>query len=452
LRALILHIVSACTRHAWLVICAATLLWAVAAIYVARHIAIDTDTAKLLSDALPWRHQEKIFDAAFPQRTDLIAVVVDGATPELAEQATAALASRLAEDRGSFRAVWRPDGGPFFDRAGLLFEPIKEVTRTTEQLIAAQPMLGTLAADPTLRGLMRTLELALDGVARGEAPLDSLTRPLATLSNAFDAINAGRTPVLSWQGMLVDRAASARELRRFILVQPALDYGALEPGARSIDAIRRAVTELTPTDASRLRVRLTGPVPLADEEFSTLAEGAALNATLTLLAVIGLLAWALRSWRLVIAVLVSLSAGLTVTAAWGLMAFGAFNLISVAFAILFVGLGVDFGIQYCIAFRARRFAGADTEIALREAAGDVGVALALAAASTGAAFFAFLPTAYRGVSELGVIAGTGMIVAFVSTITLLPALLVVLRPPAVRTAVGSQALAPLDRFVTGHRW
>ncbi|HEX6138172.1 MAG TPA: MMPL family transporter, partial [Casimicrobiaceae bacterium] len=451
MRTLIAQIAGTCARRARLVVCAAALVFAGAVYYVANHLAIDTDTTRLLSDALPWRQQEKIFDAAFPHRADLIVVVVDGATPELAEQAAAALTQRLSHDQASFRAVWRPDGGPFFDRAGLLFESTDELARTTEPLIAAQPLLGTLAADPTLRGLMRALALVLDGLARGEAGLDSLQRPLGLLADAFDAVNAGRTPVLSWQGLVLDRPASARELRRFILVQPLLDFGALEPGARATATIRRATHELHLDGDSRLRVRLTGPVPLADEEFATLADGAASNATITLLAVVALLTWALRSWRLVLAVLTCLAGGLIVTAAWGLLAFGAFNLISIAFAVLFVGLGVDFGIQYCVAFRARRFAGDAVHDALREAARDVGASLALAAASTGAAFFAFVPTAYRGVSELGVIAGAGMFVAFAASVTVLPALIALLRPGGERVAVGYASFAPLDRFVTRRR-
>jgi len=169
LRTLIARVAAASSERAWLVVCIAGVLCLVAAYYVGRHIAIDTDTTRLLSDKLPWRQQEKIFDGAFPHRTDLIAIVVDGATPELAEQATAALTQRLSSDRAAFRAVWRPDGGQFFDRAGLLFESTEEVAQTMEQLVAAQPLLGPLAADPTLRGLMRALRLCSTALRRGRS-------------------------------------------------------------------------------------------------------------------------------------------------------------------------------------------------------------------------------------------------------------------------------------------
>ena len=198
-------------------------------------------------------------------------------------------------------------------------------------------------------------------------------------------------------------------------------------------------------------MRLTGSVALSDEEFATVADGAALNGVVTILVVLLLLWLALKQARIVLAVLVNLAIGLTFTAAVGLWMVGALNLISVAFAVLFVGLGVDFGIQFSVRYRAERYANRDLGAALEGTARGVAGPLLLAAASIAAAFYSFLPTAYVGLSELGLIAGTGMIVAFLTTITLLPALLSVLKPEGEPAPVGWRALAPLDRFLDRQR-
>jgi len=116
-----MQVVAACARRPWPVVVVAAALGGGAFTYSASHIAIDTDSTRLIAEDVAWRKREMVFDTAFPQRADLIAVVVDGATPELAERSTAALAQRLSSQIGPFRAVWRPDGGAFFDRAGLLF-------------------------------------------------------------------------------------------------------------------------------------------------------------------------------------------------------------------------------------------------------------------------------------------------------------------------------------------
>ncbi len=149
--------------------------------------------------------------------------------------------------------------------------------------------------------------------------------------------------------------------------------------------------------------------------------------------------------------LLSLLVGLTITAAAGLAMVGALNLISVAFAVLFVGIGVDFGIQFSVRYRQERYNRIDLGAALTTAAAGVGTPLALAAAATTAGFYAFVPTDYRGVSELGLIAGTGMLIAFVTSITLLPALLMILKPPGEAREVGYRRLEPVDDFLARHR-
>ncbi len=126
-------------------------------------------------------------------------------------------------------------------------------------------------------------------------------------------------------------------------------------------------------------------------------EGALLNGVLTILAVLLILWLALKSARIILAVFVALMIGLAITAALGLMLVGAFNLISVAFAVLFVGLGVDFGIQFSVRYRAERHEISDLHKALHSAAAKAGIPLILAAAAVAAGFFSFLPTDYRGI-------------------------------------------------------
>ena len=190
---------------------------------------------------------------------------------------------------------------------------------------------------------------------------------------------------------------------------------------------------------------------MQDEEFGTLAEGAALNNGLMVAAVLLILWRALRWGRLIVAVMANMIVGLALTAAAGLAMVGVLNPISVAFAVLFVGIGVDFGIQFAVRYREERFQHLSLDKALDKAGAGASLPLALAAAATAAGFFSFIPTAYRGVSELGLIAGVGMILAFCSSVTLLPALLAILKPPAETTPVGYAFLAPIDRFQTGHR-
>ena len=125
---------------------------------------------------------------------------------------------------------------------------------------------------------------------------------------------------------------------------------------------------------------------------------------------------------------------------------GTLNLISVYFAVLFVGLGVDFGLQFSVRYRAERHKVDDVREALLQAGRRAGAPLTLAALATAAGFLSFLPTVYKGVSELGLIAGVGMLIAFATSITLLPALLSLLKPPSEPEQLGYAVLAPVDQF------
>src|SRR5580658_1136146 len=109
--AAIARVVHLSTRHAWLVIPGFLIAAVLAFGYVSRHIAINTDSDKLLSSSLPWRQQEQKLDQLFPQRTDRIIAVIDATTPEAADEAADALDNALSHQPEVIRTVSRPDGG-----------------------------------------------------------------------------------------------------------------------------------------------------------------------------------------------------------------------------------------------------------------------------------------------------------------------------------------------------
>ena len=444
------RLVAASIARPWLTLAAALVVALLAGLFAAGHFAMTTDTAVLISPDVPWRQQERRMEAAFPQLRDAMLVVVDGETPELAEDGTARLAGRLAGDRAHVRAVSRPDGGDFFAREGLLFGSRAEVGRATAALVQAQPLLGPLAADPSLRGVTTALGSVIDGVQHGDASLAAIDAPLRALAEASEQVLAGKPAYFSWQRLFA-AGGPAAPTRRLLLVRPVLDYGALQPGDAAAQAVRGTAAELGLDAAHGVRVRLTGEVPIADEEFATLQENIGVVAGVMLGAMLLTLWLATQSARLVAAIVVTIVIGLVVTTALGLAVIGRLNLISVAFIPLFVGLGVDFGIQMTVRFNAERADGRDPAAALRGAAAALGAPLLLAASAVFLGFGAFLPTAYVGIAELGVIAGIGMVVALLLSVTLLPALVMALRPGAPTREVGFAQAAPVDRWLATHR-
>jgi hopanoid biosynthesis associated RND transporter like protein HpnN len=451
LASIVTGLVRLCTRFPWPIIILALCAAATGSVYSARHFGIDTDINKLISPDLDWRKREAEFEQAFPGHFGSTLIVVDAPKAEYASRAAAELSQRLASQSQLFRSVDDTAGDAFFARNGLLFQSADDLAHLTQGLGQAAPLVSTLASDPSLRGVTRALSLGLVGVQNKMVTLDALARPLSLAATTIADGLADRPAVFSWQELLNGKPPTQDDTRRFIEVHPVLDYTALEPGRVSSRAIGQAASDLQLDTKYQARVRLTGSVPMGDEEFATVRQGALVNTIGTIIIVLVILWLALKSARIILAVFINLFIGLAITAALGLAMVGSLNMISVAFAVLFVGLGVDFGIQFSVRYRAERHDVSDLRPALVQAAAKVGVPLTLAAAAVAAGFLSFLPTDYRGVSELGQIAGVGMLVAYVTSVTVLPALLAVLNPPGEPEGVGYKALAPVDRFLERHR-
>src|SRR5258708_5310630 len=445
----IVRIVDFCARYRRTIVVVGTLLLLGAAAFDVARFSINTDIEGLISQDLPWRQRELQLSKAFPQKG--ILVVVKALTAENAEQATNALAQALAKNPDLFPVMEQLDSGDFFERNGMLFESPADVRKTAEGLMKAQPFIAALAGDPSLRGVMTTLSFAAGAVQAGRIKLEQLAWPLSLADQTLSDVLSGKPATFSWQQLLQGHPLPEKQLPHLIGVEPKLDFSELQPGLRAEQGIRRAAADLDLQNKYGATVELTGQVPMNDDQFSVIRYSAVRDTLTAVFGVLIILWLALRSWKIIAAVFFSLVVGLVVTAAVGLAMVSAFNLISIAFFVLFVGLGVDFGIQFSVRYRAERHDHGDLREALRWAARKAGNPLSLAGAATAVAFFSFLPTSYRGLSELGLIAGCGMLIAFACSITLVPAMLALLNPPGEPAPVGFRSLAPLDDFLQRHR-
>jgi hopanoid biosynthesis associated RND transporter like protein HpnN len=445
----IVRIVDFCARHHWTIIIVGTLLMVGAAVFDIARFSINTDIEGLISQDLPWHQRQIGLNKAFPPKG--IIAVVKAPSAEDAEQATNVLAQALSRQPDLFPSVEQPDSGDFFERNGLLFRPPAEVRKSAEGFARMQPFITALAFDPSLRGVAKTLSLATAGVKVGQIRLEQLAWPLSLADRTLTDILSGRPARFSWQDLLQGQPLPDKQRRHFLEVRPTLDFAALQPGKKAEEGLRRAAADLHLHDKFAATVALTGPVPMNDEQFSVIRESVVRDTLMAVFGVLIILWLALRSSKIIAAVFFSLMVGLAATVALGLAMVSAFNLISIAFFVLFVGLGVDFGIQFSVRYRAERHERLNLYEALRWAACKVGDPLSLAAAATALGFFAFLPTSYRGLSELGLIAGCGMLIAFACSVTLIPAMLALLRPGGEPAPVGFRRLAPLDDFLQRHR-
>jgi hopanoid biosynthesis associated RND transporter like protein HpnN len=432
-------------RFAPAVLLVASLATGGALAYTLSHFRINTSTTDMLAEHLPFRQNLKALQAAFPQLNDALSVVVEADSAEGAEAAAAELAMALASRPDRFRLVFYGGGHPFFRRNGLLYLDPDELATLADRLAEAQPLLAWLNQDPSLRGLAGALELALENDATSPA----LGATLEAMAATAEQVALGRPGRLSWLELIAGGPPKVEHRRKFILLQPVLDHESLEPGGRALDQVRRMARDLGLGPDNGITLRILGEPAMLHDELKSLSQGMGKVALLSLTLVIALLVLGLRSWRLILATLAALFTGLIWTAFFAIAVLGELNLLSVAFAVLFIGLSVDFGIHFALRTREAVDQGAETVPALIEAAGGAGGALALSALAAAIGFFSFLPTAYRGVSELGLISGTGMFIALIANLTVLPAILTLLPlNPSSRAAgigIGARSQSFIER-------
>jgi len=412
-------------RHSFLTLFLSILATAGVLIYTLNHFRIDTGLTDMISDKLPYRKLEKEFQNAFPQFNDTIVVVIDADTSETARLQTERLADRLRKEKGLYKEVYVPGDGEFFKRNGLLYLDIKDLEALSENLASAQPLLGLIAKDFTLRGLFSVVERIVS--EKGELEQKARLAPFIDgLAQAVESSGSNRPKPLSWQELILGKEEEAT--RQFIIVDPVSDDGTLSGGEAGIKAIYRIRDELGLREESGIKVRLTGDVVLNYENLLVVNKGMGLTTLASFLLVAIALVIGLGSGRLVIASLATLLMGFIWTLGFAIGFIGRLNLISVAFGVLFIGLGIDYSIQYCLRYRELIASGQGHHEAIVGTAKGLGVSLRLCTIAAAIGFYSFLPTPYTGVSELGLIAGTGMLLNLLATLTVLPALLSLLPP------------------------
>lgn len=390
--------------------------------FAADRFAVDTEMSNLIRQDAPWRDHYEDYKDAFPDRHDTIMVVVSGASLDATERATEALTQSFTDD-GGFAGIFAPLADPFFDRNALLFLTLEQLEDLIDRLAAAQPVLAAVGEG---RGLAGILDVAARAIRNEEvAELDAILEPLA---ESAEDIAAGGDGMVSWR----DRLFADDDTETYYSL---IFFG--KPDGETIsdrDFVARTRAAIDRTDVpAGIDVRVSGAIALSHEEIDAAQEGVRIAGIVSVVLLAAILYLGVGSLRIILATAAMLAVGVIWTAAWGLLAVGHFNPLSLIFAVVFFGLGVDFAIHYALRFQEALTEHSLTRDALQDAARTVGGAIMLCALTTALGFLAFVPTAYQGVSQLGIIAAGGMLVAAALTMTLLPALLCVLgRPRASR--------------------
>ncbi len=393
-------------------------------------------------DLMPKNRQFYLNNAAFNREfgePDDIVTVIESDDREQAALFGERLESALRKEKGEFSDVFFPGGLPFFRKNGLLFMPLADIKALKKNLLMAQPVLKALAVAPSVQTLFTFLTSEIDAWLAGDrnspgevARLARITFMLEKLDMGFSSFGKGGISNLSLEGFFLgsggEESAFARAGKMQILtVTPVKKEGSFVPAEEAIPIVRREIDALKKLPQFKgVTVGLTG-VPVLEHEEMVTSQGDITKATvISLLLTVLLLLLAFRGLATMAAAMISLGVAISLSFGFATFAVGHLNILSMVFAIMLIGIGVEYGIQVVLRYKEELALGVAEEEAIGQGLNRNIWAIVMAAATVAAAFLTFVATDFKGISELGIIAGGGVAICVLVTFTVLPATLVLM--------------------------
>jgi len=425
-------------------------------------LKINTDENDLFAADLQFVERRGEYYQSLPVLADPIVVALEAATPtgpsrDDLNQLAFRLAGKLVERKDVFTDVIGVAEPAFTDSAGLLYMDTEERFDTLDEIVEAQPLLGVLSRDPSVGGLLGLLNNLLDPSNTGEnrGQLVEQTSPfLGRFADTLQVWIDKKPGELNWSALFEKQATSEEKRRAIFFALPVVDYASTDPAADAIKSLNAIAGQLPEISSGTVRLRLTGVPVLAHEDGKYIGPQAGIAGAFSAILVVLVLSIALGNRRMLGALVLTLISALCLTAGAAALIVGHLNLISIAFGVLCIGLGVDFGIHYSLRCkdlsRGNMSDGASTVSTLKATAVELKRPLILCAITSSVAFIAFVPTGFVGMAELGIITACGLAASLLATFTVLPAALAWLLPERIpQTRYRCLPLEWIDKLLAG---
>ena len=369
-----------------------------------------------------------------------IVVVIEARSLEGAKAFAARLVQELRASPVKFhRIAFRIDPKQFEGRQ-LLYLSTSELKEIRDKVFDHQEFMESFAGDPSLARLVEGINTQMAaafvsnlfdlGLKDQDLPVD--TRFLGVLLDQISTRLERPTPYRSpWATLFSFGDApdagyflSEDKSLLFILVEsPKGEKGSFVGDHKAIDAVRGAIARLHDAYPA-IQAGVTGAPALSNDEMSAAFQDSQIATVLAF--ALTLLVMILAFMRVGKPIL--MLGVLAVSLGWSLgivtLTVGHLSIFSVMFISIVVGIGIDYGIYFLFRYEEEIFLGRNLKEALQLTAARTGPGMAIGALTAGGTFFVLMLTDFRGIQELGFIAGTSIILAWLSMMTLFPAVLV----------------------------
>lgn len=475
-------------RRPWAFIVVGVLLAIAATIFTVQKLDFKTSRNDLIGrDSAYWKLYSQ-YAEEFHAEEDYL-VVVEGDHPERNRAAVDALAQQFLAAGNNPAPVdslaaqkflpedvfYRVDFGPM-EKWFLYYLSREELAQIGDSLKDFNQLVSLLHANPRLatffdamNQMLQQMETAPeDQRRRMETFLPTITgivkqlgeqaagptkwRLLSPWASAFfsDEMLGEAEQQMKWQGYHVFQNGKMY----VILLHPRLPTTANAPDhhAATVPKIRRIMAGAQ-KEFTDVKISLTGEPVLDYDEMVVSERDAQKSSILTIILIAVVIVFGFRDWLRMLLSICCLALVITITMGYTTLVIGHLNIITITFAVMILGLGEDLGVQFISRYEEELTRGKDRANAIRGALESTGPSIITAGVTNAAAFFAMALSGFRGVMELGVIAGGGMLLATAGMMILLPALLLSVRRRNERTHLPVQVKATAcERFILGRPW
>lgn len=466
--------------HSRTVLLVAILLAVISVWTTVHHLKFNTSRGDLVSKDLPYNQLNEKYRQEF-ENFDGMLIVIEGKNPSQMKSFTEALVQKLETRKSLFSQIFYKVDTAYFKEKFLLYLDVQDLRDLGEKIESHRDFLEDINASPGLNQLLQSINaeissgmvktLLADFLGEEEDSSESdkddstdLSLLISILKQMAAHLNGETAFQSPWRSFLSNQEESLAEkgylvsedeTMMFILLNPKKAGDDFTGSRKSIEIVRTLIANLKPQFPD-IQVGLTGgDVIASDEMVITLTD--VTKATQIALAGVALLF--IIFFRGVVKPLLTVLA-LVIAICWAMgfttVTVGHLNILSVVFTTVLIGLGIDFGIHIIERYREERILGRDLPTALQKTIQGTGKGNFAGAMTTAMAFGAMTLTDFRGIAELGWIAGGGILLCFISMLLVLPALITleeknrnnVYPKPAVPLA-GTGAL---DKFFNHYRW
>ena len=440
----------------WLVLTLALLLSALSLWFTSQRMEFLTGRDDLMPKNTAFNRDFQAFRAEFGDMEDIV-VVIESSDAERAGAFGTRLYGALSKDRTNFSDIFYPFALPFFQKNGLLFMELSDLKELHRNLSLAAPVLKDLSKEPKVATLFNHLTRRMDRYVAGEkGELPGLVFMLEKLGAGFSTFGGGKGAPPSLEGVFMSSdSAFARAGRQQILtVLPVRNSVGFVPAGAAIAKVRAEIARLKALPEFKgVTAGLTGSPVLENEEMATSQKDITLATCISLALTVILLLLAFRGVLNVIAAMVSLLVAISLSFGFATLAVGHLNILSMVFAIMLIGIGIEYGIQVVLRYQEELRLGAGELPAIEIGLSRNVWAIVMAAATVASAFLTFVCTDFKGIAELGIIAAGGVAICVAVTFTVLPAMLVLLsrrRKPHAAPARPEARETRLKALLFGH--